>query len=215
MSIRTPLVSGEFYHIYNRGTDKRKIFYTKKDYERFICGLYLANTKRNIRLDNIQRNEQGSTLLNRVFEIERGETLVSIASYCLMPNHFHLLVRQNVDGGISRFIQKLTTAYTMYFNLKYKRNGALLQGKFKSKSVQDDTYLKYLMAYIHLNPYTFAQPNTYIYSSYQDFIGKRRLQNKLLDTSALPEYFPKPENFEEEMREWLHYRAEQGSTLLI
>ncbi len=214
MGIRIPLVSGEFYHLYNRGTDKREVFITRNDYERFLCNLYLANTKENIRLDNLQRTEEGSTLLSRVFQVERRENLVSIAAYCLMPNHFHLLVRQNTEGGISQFMQKLATAYTMYFNAKYERSGALFQGKFKSKAAQEDTYLKYLLAYIHLNPYKFTQPSTYPYSSYRDFIGEKRVQGKLLDKAAFPDYFPGPENFEKEMREWLNYRNEEGRTFL-
>lgn len=208
MGIRIPLVSGEFYHLYNRGTDKRKIFGAKRDYERFISTLYLANSQENIRMDNMQRVEEGSTLLKEVFETERSEPLISIAAYCLMPNHFHLLVRQNIDGGVSKFMQKLITSYTMYFNLKYERNGVLFQGKFKSRLVHEDRYLKYLLAYINLNPYKFAQPSTYDYSSYKDFAGEQRFQGKLLDKSVLPVYFPEPENFQKEMGEWLNYRVE-------
>lgn len=214
MGTRIPLVTGEFYHLYNRGSDKRVVFTTKNDYERFVCLLYLANSRKNLHIENIQRSEQGSTLLSRIFEIERDKPLVSIAAYCLMPNHFHLLVRQNVDGGISKFMQKLATAYTMYFNLKYERSGSLFQGKFKSKLVEEDRYLKYLFAYIHLNPYKFTDPSGYIYSSYRDFAGERRVQSGLLNKTILPDYFPEPENFEKEMKEWLRYRTEQGRTLL-
>lgn len=214
MSIREPLITGEFYHLYNRGADKRKIFTSKNDYERFVSILYLSNNTKNIRFENIQRGKRGQALLTKVFEVERDEALVSIASYCLMPNHFHLLVRQNMDGGITRFMQKLITAYTMYFNSKHERNGVLFQGKFKSKFVQDDSYLKYLLAYINLNPYKFTQPGKYTYSSFLDFTGEKRLENKLLDTNVLPKYFPKPEDFVKEMQEWLNYRVEQGQALL-
>lgn len=217
MGNRAPLAENEFYHLYNRGTEKRKIFLSKGDYERFLSLLYVANNVEPIRLDNIRRSEQGSTLLNRALDSERSEPLVSIAAYCLMPNHFHLLLQQRAEGGISRFMQKLATAYTMYFNTRYERSGALFQGKFKSKHAADDRYLKYLLAYIHLNPSKIAKPSDYVYSSYQDFAGDSRVQTRILDKTALPEYFPTPQAFAKEMREWLTLREgldEQGRTLL-
>lgn len=208
MAIRSPLAPDEFYHLYNRGADKRKIFLAKADYERFVTLLYVANGTQPVRLENIRRSEQGSTLLTRALEVDRGEPLVSIAAYCLMPNHFHLLVRQKKEGGISRFMQKLTTAYTMYFNTKNDRNGTLFQGKFKSEHVGNDRYLKYLLAYIHLNPTKLANLEQYAHSSYADFVGKSRLQRSILDMNVLPEYFPRPKDFKKEMKEWLKFREE-------
>src|SRR3989344_2009952 len=119
---------GEFYHIYNRGTDKRNIFTSRADRDRFLALLYLANQDEPVDL-----KLQGSTLLEIV---ERsGMPLVEIAAYCLMPNHFHLLVRELEEGGISKFMQKLTTGYTMFFNKKYERSGSLFQGRFKATHV--------------------------------------------------------------------------------
>jgi len=95
---------------------------------------------------------QGSTLYD-LKKINRGEQLVNIVTYCLMSNHFHLLIYEKTEGGISKFMQKVTTAYTMYFNKSKQRTGALFQGKFKAKHASiNDNYLKYLVAYIHLNP---------------------------------------------------------------
>src|SRR3989344_7070503 len=137
MGFREKFVPGERYHIYNRGTEKRKIFLGSRDYDRFLTLLYMSNGTEAVRIDNLVRNEQGSTLLKKTLQVDRGETLVDIAAYCLMPNHFHLLLREKEEGGVSRFMQKMTTAYTMYFNKRYDRTGALLQGKFKSQHAKD------------------------------------------------------------------------------
>ncbi len=205
MGTREPLAPKEFYHLYNRGTDKRKIFDNKADYERFLALLYVSNSVEQVHLNN--QRHRGSTLADRL-ELERGKTLVSIAAYCLMPNHFHLLVQERKEGGISKFMQKLTTAYTMYYNTKNERNGVLFQGKFKSEHVGEDRYLKYLLAYLHLNPSKYSKPEKYPYSSYLDFAGVVRLQGKILDMKVLPEYFPNPKHFKKEMQEWLRYRTE-------
>jgi len=198
MGVRGTLAPREYYHIYNRGTDKRKIFLAKKDYERFLALLYLSNGTEAVHISNYQ----GSTLME-LLELERGEPLVDIGAYCLMLNHFHLLVRQREENGVSKFMQKLTTGYTMYFNKRNERTGALFQGKFKSKHAGEDRYLKYLIAYLHLNPGT---PN-YPYSSCLDYMDRGRAEEKLLNKKCLPEYFPSPKDFLAEMKEWLSYRS--------
>ncbi|HVV15278.1 MAG TPA: transposase [Candidatus Paceibacterota bacterium] len=225
MTNRAPFAPQEFYHLYNRGTDKRKVFVHTEDYERFICLLYLANSKEPIRIDNMQRAHPAKdfTLLGRALTQERGETLVDIVAYCLMPNHFHLLVREKGGDGISRFMQKLTTGYTMYFNKRYERNGALFQGVFKSEHAEEDRYLKYLLSYIHLNPVKLIDKNwrehgiknrkktdayleRYAYSSYPDYLGRGRPEATVLESTALPRYFETPENFRQNITEWLSYK---------
>lgn len=140
---------GEFYHVYNRGVEKRIIFQNISEYKRFLALLYIANSDKQIHISN-QIWYKGN--IEKVFEQDRGNQIVAIGSYCLMPNHFHLLLTPLVDGGISKFILKLQTGYSMYFNKKNDRVGALFQGIFKSQHINNDTYLKYIYAYIHLNP---------------------------------------------------------------
>ena len=135
----------EYYHLYNRGTDKRKIFTTSGEYSRFLILLYLCNSNTSVDVGDYVR--QGLTL-SEIYGKEKGKELVSIGTYCLMPNHFHILIREKIKGGISLFMQKLQTAYTMYFNKKHERNGSLFQGTFKAEHITKDTYLKYLFAYI-------------------------------------------------------------------
>src|SRR3989344_1469204 len=144
MSIRkVNFIVGEYYHLYNRGNSKQKIFIDQEDYNHFVKLLYLCNSTRSITYRDISKN---------VYDFEREETLVFIGAYCLMPNHFHILVKEKSEKGISKFMQKISTAYSMYFNQKYKRTGGLFEGKFKSQHLNIDRYLKYIFSYIHLNP---------------------------------------------------------------
>lgn len=165
--------------------------------------LYVSNnTGTPFRLDNVLR--QNRKTLHDVFYTERKDALVSIVAWCLMPNHFHLFVKQNEDGGISKFLQRVTTGYTMFFNIKQKRQGALFSGTFKSKHVGDDeVYFRHLFSYIHLNPLEIAFPKwkekpmvsskmfTYLqkyqYSSFSDWYQKTdRVERLLLDKESLP-----------------------------
>jgi putative transposase len=205
---------GESYHIYNRGTDKRTIFLDKADYKRFIELLYLSNSSQSFVVRNIYRSH------NNIFEYEKGDPVVAIGAYCLMPNHFHILVNQLVDGGVTKFVNKLCTGYSMYFNKKYKRSGALFQGKFKAEHADIDEYLKYLYAYIHLNPVklidskwkeegikdavkAFDFAASFQYSSLSDYLGQKRDENKILDSKPFPEYFLTPNDIKNEVFEWL------------
>ena len=214
MGIRPiPLLHGEYYHIYSRGSDKRKIFHDSADYERFQKLLYLANSDKSFRFETIKD----------VYEVRRGERLVSIGAYCPMPNHLHILIKQNSENGISKFMQKFLTAYSMYYNIKYERTGSLLEGKFKVEHLENDTYLKYIFSYIHLNPVKLIYPNwkenglsnkkrvldflnKYTYSSFLDYTGISRPENTILNRKEFPNYFPSIKRFENEILDWFNYR---------
>lgn len=187
---------GEFYHVYNRGVEKRTIFQTPADYKRFMALLYLANSDKVIQF----RNNFSKTTLDEIVKQERGEQLVAIGAYCLMPNHFHILLTPLVDGGISKFMLKLQTGYSMYFNKKNDRVGALFQGVFKSQHLNNDRYFRYIYAYIHLNPAKLKNPkwktqskkfmNTikkfiaeYAYSSLREYLLEN---NKIINPLPFP-----------------------------
>jgi len=206
----------EFYHLYNRGTEKRRIFLQKSDYERFLTLLFQSNSTSPVHLAR-----QGRTLAE-LGETDRRETLVDICAYCLMPNHFHILVKERSDNGISSFMQKISTGYTMYFNKKYERTGALFQGRFKATHANTDRYLKYLFTYIHLNPVKIIEPNwkesgisnqkraqeyleKYKYSSYLDYLGNNRLEKNILSMEASPKYFESSGSIKKDIKEWLNY----------
>ncbi len=208
----------EFYHIYNRGTEKRDIFTTREDYNRFIKLLYIANQSSPVDL-----KKQGPTLSEITIPTDI-KPLVKVAAYCLMPNHFHILLCEQENNGISKFMQKVGTGYTMYFNRRWERNGVLFQGKFKATHVNDDRYLAYLISYIHLNPIKLIEPRWkeggiqnkkraedylehYKYSSYLDYRGKKRPENKIINQNVLPKYFSLGHNFKEYVTEWLNYQS--------
>ena len=152
MSIRkVSFVFGEYYHIYNRGNSKQKIFHEKEDYLYFIKLLYILNQKNKKQL----RDYTHDVFISR----ENCDPLVAIGAYVLMPNHFHILITPTEDGSVSKFMQKISTGYVMYYNQKYKRSGSLFEGKFKSQHANNDRYLKYLFSYIHLNPIKLIDKN--------------------------------------------------------
>jgi putative transposase len=145
-----------------------------------------------------------------------------------MPNHFHILVKEIKEGGVTKFMGKLTTGYSMYFNKTHKRVGPLFQGRFKAEHVDRDEYLKYLYAYIHLNPVKLIDPkwkengiadkagakaylDGYRYSSYPDYAGVSREEKAILSPREFPEYFEKPHDMEEFISDWLSYGDEDDN----
>ena len=208
---------GEFYHIYNRGVEKINIFKDEKDRSRFVRLLYVANGERPFIFRDIE---------NKIFsEIDRGKPIVAIGAYVLMPNHFHILLKEIVEGGISMFMEKLLTGYSSYFNKRNERTGALFQGTYQAKHADSDEYLKYLFAYIHLNPVKLIESewkekgiknNTaarqflekYKHSSFLDFRQIIREENAILSIKEFPDYFSKNKEFSDFIEDWLKYQDE-------
>lgn len=229
MSIRkVPLVEGEYYHIYNRGNNKQKIYFEDLDYERFMKLLFLCNSEKkfNFKEDIVQNNINA-------WDFEKGDNLVNIGAYVLMPNHFHIYLSSklpksdigNIDksnkNNITEFMRKLCTAYVKYINKKYNRSGGLFEGKFKSVHIKNDNQAKYLFSYIHLNPIKLIQKNwkeeginnikeslkfldEYKWSSYLDYLGKNREENKIINRIDFLNYFNTEELFQDEVFEWLN-----------
>lgn len=205
--------TGEFYHLYNRGVDKRTTFTSQAEYQRFLAYLYLLNTKDSVRAADLFTGKS----FKEVLDMERGEPLVAIGAYCLMPNHFHIYATPLVDGGVSKFMQRLQTAYTMYFNEKHKRSGSLFQGTFKAEHVEKDQYAKYLLSYIHLNPAkikdkswkTFGVQDfkevrefvrNYPYSSIGEYISGSHL---ITNPAPFPRYFSTAKDIDAHIDFWL------------
>lgn len=188
----------DFYHVLNRGVDKRIVFLDKKDRLRFMQGLYLYNNKKLV--DRNTRRFSLETSLTK-----QREMLVHIHAFCLMDNHFHLLLSAVDDdpANISAFMRKLNMGYAKYFNEKYERSGSLWQGKYKSILIEKDAHFMYIPYYIHLNPLDSIFPewrtgnvkdvrgaleylNKYRWSSYLSYQTKKHYQS-ILDTSVLAE----------------------------
>ena len=143
---KQPIVTGEYYHVYNRGVDKRDIFSDKKDLYRFIESVCEFNKIDGIvSLANLRKTQIESKALSL------SEPLVAIVAYCFNPNHFHFLIKQLVDGGIAKFMQKLQGGYTYYFNVKNSRSGSLFQGTFKSHLIDNENYFNKIIGYTNKN----------------------------------------------------------------
>lgn len=221
---REPFIENECYHLYNRGVDRRVVFAIRDDYERFKAYLYLLNDVENVRPANFFTPRAVDDLYTRA----RGQRLVAIGAYCLMPTHFHILATPLVENGISKFMQKITTAYTMYFNERTLRSGSLFQGTFKSMHAEPETYRKYIFAYIHLNPAHFfhedwASANesdlrsvegkimTYPYSSAPEY---RSNTFTITDPKHFPGYFEKGKDMPAHIRFWLQHKNKYSGKLL-
>jgi len=166
------------YHIYNRGVEKREIFVDRDDYATFLNLLkfYLSPPSKNEDQDPasiIKRSDLKVGYYNK----KNLHGIVELLAYCLMPNHFHLLVRQKTRSGITNLMQCLITSYVIYFNKKYNRVGTLFAGRFKAAMVESDPYLLHLSRYIHLNPVGIDKDfRSYDFSSYQDYLNRRRTE---------------------------------------
>src|SRR3989344_7215508 len=176
-------VENKIYHIYNRGVEKRKTFLDKQDYLRFIHNLFEFNDEAATKNLFFYFNRLTSEVEPHYLKPNREprKLLVNILAFCLMPNHFHLLVQQIKENGVVRFMQKLGTGYTMYFNQKYERVGGLFQGRFKAILVNEESHFIHLPYYIHSNPLDLNYGGStsikflenYQWSSFPDYIGKK------------------------------------------
>lgn len=166
-----------YYHVYNRGVGKQDIFLDDEDRKFFLNRLKENLFPAEKRVPLLQGGKPSSFVKGKIYIRKTLPTgAFSLISYCLMPNHFHFLIRQNENLPISKLIAKLCTGYSMYFNKKTERVGSLFQGAFKAILVDSDSYLLWLTAYIHQNPTTAGlvkNPEDYQWSSYLDYIESR------------------------------------------
>lgn len=166
---RGPLVTGEFYHVYNRGVDKRKVFLSDIDFIRFLKSMEEFNVVEpigSLYVKSFEKNKlSGSTA--------KSGKLVDIVAYCLNSNHFHFILHQCVENGISEFMKRLSGGYTWYFNNRRKRSGALFQGRFKAIHIDSNPYLLHLSAYVNLNNNTHKVSGVYR-SSWNEYVWESK-----------------------------------------
>ena len=212
----------EYYHIYNHSVEDRKIFLTDIDYERFLVSLAIFNDKGSCS-QNPSRFIRNPALLTKHFSPDNRDRLVDIIVFTLLPNHYHLLVQERKDQGISRFMHRLSKGYSRYFNLKYKRIGTLWQGNFGAKHIDKEAYLVHIISYIHLNILDLFFPKwregqikewgeaekkmrKYLWSSYEYYrTNKSKIPFINLITTKpdwFSEHFPAPKAFEENLKLW-------------
>ncbi len=172
----------EHYHVFNRGAHKERLFRDESDWARFLfLILYcqgdvpLPVTRRHATLEGVKNGFK----VPKQFEQKMiASRTVDLVAFCIMSNHFHLIVRERVEGGIGRYMKRVLGGYTGYFNEKYRTSGHLFEGRYKDVHVKDNDQLLYLSAYIHRNPreiemWKGLEP-AYPYSSFQDYVAQNR-----------------------------------------
>ncbi|MBI2023474.1 transposase [Candidatus Giovannonibacteria bacterium] len=176
-------VNGEYYHIYNRGVEKRIIFSDQYDFDRFLQCLNEFNSVKPI--GSIFENSfKKGQLSNKITK------LVDVVCYCLNPNHYHIILRQRVDNGISEFMRRIGTGFTQHFNIKYRRTGVLFQGKFKAKHVDSNEYLTHLSAYVNLNNKVHKiKGDMEFRSSWKEYLSPSDKTHKLCSSSLIHDQF--------------------------
>ncbi len=218
---RQGIATGEIFHILNRGVDGRTIFMDEQDYFRFIHCLFEFNDfSPALNLSYFLNQSQSIDFRNQYNKKrESRKLIVEILAFCLMPNHFHLLVKQKTDGGITKFMRKLGVGYANYFNQKYKRKGTLFQGKYKAILVKEEAHFIHLPYYIHLNPLDLIMPEwrkrelknykkavkfleNYRWSSFPDYIGKKNFPS-ITQREFLLDFFEGSEQYKKEIKNWL------------
>ncbi len=218
------------YHVLNRGVDKRKIFMDDNDRYRFVHDLFEFNDVANSISNNYFFNHpaaQSSDVGRPKIERRKRKLLVQLHAFCLMPNHYHLLVSPLVESGMSLFMKKLNGGYAKYFNEKYKRAGALFQGKYKYVSVKSDPHFSWISYYIHFNPLDLTMPewrnrgiknptkaleylNTYRWSSHLDYLGKKNFPS-LTQREYLLDFFDGEKEYARSIPDMLRgFSAENG-----
>ena len=219
----------QIYHVYNRGVDRRNVFLNDEDYYRFIHDLFEFNdvlsTDNNFgRIFNQLRDVQHPSIEKHPLIGEerklrkRRDFLVEIIAFCLMPNHYHLLLRPVKDNGIILFMKKMGGGYTNYFNEKYKRSGALFQGRYKKVLVENPNHFEYLGFYTHCNSLDLKYPEwrdgkisnakeameyleNYRWSSLPDYLGKKNFPS--VTQRELLQHQEGPLGYKNQLQEWL------------
>ncbi len=210
------------YHVYNRGTRRANIFEDDYDRMRFLMLMFLSNHKKTNRL------KFKDFKASEIFAMERSnnDMYCEIGAYCLLDNHYHFLLREKEEGGISKFLMRLQNAYTKYYNGRHLNSGAVFQGGFKSKHVDTDRYYRYLITYIHLNPIwkheyeqvamsgdsekkenMFKKAVNYNYSSLHDLVFGTKFQRVILEIANFP-FLDQHQVLVEDLKEWIEIRSQ-------
>lgn len=210
-----------FYHVLNRGVEKRKIFLNNEYYIRFIDNISDFNNKNRVfESYNNRRKKLFSAMRKPKTKTEEEDFLVNLICWCLMPNHFHFLVKEKIDKGASIFSKKITSGYTQYFNLKNDRSGVLFQGRSKIIPLEKNEHFLWLPFYIMSNPIKLIEPewkeegikdikkaveflDNYKYSSFRDLIGKFNFPNAQNKNFFYEIYETNEKKFKKDFIEWL------------
>lgn len=211
----------ELFHTLNRGVDKRTIFLDDSDRFRFVHNLFEFNDQNRVEARNIFNKSAKSEFSDIACQKDYRprKLLVDVHAFCLMSNHYHLLLSAKVENGVSRFMKKLNMGFSKYFNQKYKRTGTLFEGRYRSVAVVKEAHLIHLPYYIHLNPLDLVTPTwrerrldnpdkaiefleNYRWSSYLDYIGKKNFPS-VTNRNFLLNFLGNPVNYKKETIRWI------------
>ncbi|MBI4066834.1 transposase [Candidatus Gottesmanbacteria bacterium] len=206
-----PLISNQYYHLFNRSIAKQPIFLSSSQYLRFLELIdFYRFTKPGLRYSHFNRLpvEEKSQFLKLLYK--KDEKLINILSFSLMPNHFHFLAQQVQDNGIKIFMSQIQNSYARYFNTRQGRSGALFQEMFKAVRIESDDQLIHVVRYIHLNPLTsyvikeIAEIENYPWTSFIDYMGKRNLP--LISKNMIMDHFSNTQKLKSFTLDQLNYQ---------
>jgi len=187
---KTVFNTDEYYHIFNRGVDKRTIFQDRYDFGRFFQSVEEFNTIQpigSIYEKSFQKDKPLGSLASK------QKKLVELVCYCLNPNHYHFILKQAAERGVEKFMHRLGTGYTKYFNIRHQRNGALFQGSFKAKYIDSNEYLLYVSAYVNLNFKVHQLGSLASKSSWNEYTSKK---SGLCSKNIILSQFRRPSEYE-------------------
>lgn len=218
------------YHVYNRGIDKRDIFLESHDYLRMLNNLFVFNDKQykdnkfnnSYHFDASVKNGKVAAI-KKINQKDNRELFVDVLAFCLMPNHFHLLLRPKDENGVQRFMQKLGGGYSTYFNQKYNRSGSLFQGRYKCVSIDDEKHFDWISHYIHANPLDLEMPewregklnnlseamnylNSFRWSSHGFYSGNKKYED-IVQEDFLKENIGFGDSYIKNFKNWLSIRV--------
>lgn len=210
---RYPIVKDEIYHVFNRGIAKQPIFLEKRDYARALQVInFYAYFKPKLRFSYFNRLplDQRHEFLNDLKM--KGKKQVEIFVFCLMPNHFHFLLKQKEEDGIANFVRNFQNSYAKYFNMRYGRTGSLFESMFKAVRIESDEQFLHVARYVHLNPLTSYLIKDadgldfYLWSSFKDYLGN--VESNLIRKDFLLKFFSSAVEFKNFTLDQMDYQRE-------
>ncbi len=186
------IIPDEYYHIYNRAVEKKVIFNDNGDYWRFLfLILYFQSNVKFVQLGRLVEQFVQHSVLDIKEDVVKNRT-TELVAFCIMPNHFHLMIKEVEENGISNYMQRVLNAYSKYYNTKYEKSGHVFQGPYRAVHISDNRQLLHASAYIHRNPREiprwFRREDQYQWSSYQDFVKGNRWERLLVPDIVLGQF---------------------------
>jgi putative transposase len=211
---KTQFANYEYYHIYNRGVDKRTVFEDESDFFRFYISLILLNSEKDGLMDDwrdFRKWHPRAQLSEFMKKCPKGDSVVELVAYCLNPNHYHLLLRQKKENGIKKYMHKVSTSYTNYFNAKQDRSGSLFQGRFKSSHIKSTGKLLYMSVYVSCNSevHGISPAKNYPWCSFSEYTSTISKSKLCGGKKVISDNFRNQEDFKDFAKENIKHMKER------